>query len=211
MMRAMHGMWIAGLTILMLGCQAEVISGSTGGGGSKDSATSGGVISGGTGGSSGTGDIDGGPAPLPDDGAAIAMLFSELPASDPTPDTSGVSTGGSTIDPNTLLLFVSNGAQSCVNPYAQPGGCVSRYQVGINLPPNLQAVGTYPLTDLGFISITEPGDPGTCSGGGGSYWDGTIAITSIDATHVTFTLAGTGSIFSNPGNADGTYTAKRCF
>lgn len=48
---------------------------------------------------------------------------------------------------------------------------------------------------------------------GGSYWDGTIEITAIDATHVTFTLAGTSDIFSftPQGNTDGTYTALRCF
>jgi hypothetical protein len=214
MIRAKQGMSFAALTILMLGCQTQVIGGGTGGdGGGKDGTTSSGVISGSTG-SVGTGDVDGGPAPLPDDGAAIAMLFSELPASDPDVGTGGVSssTGGSTVDPNTLFLFVSNGAQSCLDPHAQPAGCAARYQVSISLPPALQAVGTYPLKDIGFVSLTEPGGPGSCAGGGGSYWDGTIDITAIDGANVTFTLAGTAGVFFNPGTtADGTYTAKRCF
>jgi len=144
------------------------------------------------------------------------MLFSELPAPDPGSgsggDSSSAATGGSSIDPNTLFLFVSNGAQSCLDPHAGPGGCVAHYQVTISLPPALQAVGTYPLTDLGFVSITEPNGTNTCSGGGGSYWDGTITISSIDGANVTFTLAGTMSVFLDPGTtADGTYTAKRCF
>lgn len=213
MIRVKHGMLFAGVAILMLGCKTQVIGGGSGGdGGGNDGTTSSGII-GSTGGSAGTGDVDGGPAPLPDDGPAIAMLFSESSPPDPSPGTGGVSTsaGGSTIDPNTLAIFLNSGAQSCLDPYTQPAGCVAGYHIGINLPPSLQAVGTYPLTNLAYFGFSEPAGGGVCSGGGGSYWDGTIEVTAIDATHVAFTLAGTGGIVSNPGNADGTYDAKRCF
>jgi hypothetical protein len=203
------------MAILALGCQTQVIgggSGTGGGGGTKDTTTSSGIMTSGDGGVGGS-NGDGGASPLPDDGPAIAMLYSELPDSSGGLGSSGgiTATGGNAEDPNTLFLFVSNGAQSCVDPYAQGAGCVRRYQVAIRLPPSLQAVGTYSLNELASVSITEPGDPGACSGGGGSYWDGTIDITAIDAAHVTFTLAGTGQIFTAQGDANGTYTATRCF
>ncbi len=210
MIRVKYGMWIAGLTILMLGCKTEVIGGNSGGGGSggvEHTATS----SVGTSGDGGSGGVTTGPTPM-DDGPAIAMLYSEIPVYTPSPGSSGVTGGGTTIDPDTLFIFVSNGAQNCADPNAQPSGCDSRYQISISLPPDLQAVGTYPLENHAYVSITEPGDPGTCSGGGGSFWDGTIDVTEIDATHVTFTLAGTSDVFlSSGGHADGTYTAARCF
>ncbi|NUO48569.1 MAG: hypothetical protein HOV80_06905, partial [Polyangiaceae bacterium] len=57
-------------------------------------------------------------------------------------------------------------------------------------------------------TFPSPG-PDDCSGGGGSFCDGTITILSIDAASVTFELAGTASLFDQ-GNADGVYTAPRC-
>ena len=211
MIRVKYCMWLTGLTILMLGCKTEVIGGSSGDGGSggvEHTATS----SVGTSGDGGSGGVTTGPTPM-DDGPAIAMLYSEIPVYNPSPGSGGVTGGGSTtVDPNTLFIFVSNGAQSCADPHAQPDGCDSRYQISISLPPNLQAVGTYPLENHAFASITEPGGPGACAGGGGSFWDGTIEVTSIDATQVTFTLAGTADyLLSSGGHADGTYTATRCF
>jgi hypothetical protein len=214
MMSAKHFTWIAGLAILALGCQTQVIgggSGTGGTGGSKDTTTSTGIMT--SGGDVGGSNGQGGSTPLPNDGPAIAMLYSQLPGPSGGLGSSGgvTTTGGNAEDPNTLYLFVSNGAQSCVDPYAEAAGCVQRYQVVIRLSPSLQAVGTYSLNEIGYMSVTEPGNPGECSGGGGSYWDGTIDVTAIDATHVTFTLAGTAQIFSSQGNADGTYTAQRCF
>jgi hypothetical protein len=221
-------MWFAGMAMMIFGCNTQVIGGGSGGSGGGNDTTTGsgnntttGVYSATSSGdfsttgsvimSSGSGFEDAGPPPV-DDGPAIAMLYSELPTVvDPTG--SVVASGGPAIDPNSLFLFVSNGAQSCADPYAYSGGCATpRYQISILLPQTLQAVGTYPLDNLATMSVTEPGGGNTCSGGGGSYWDGTITITAINATHVSFTLAGTGKLFfSGTGNADGAYTAKRCF
>ncbi len=210
-------MWFAGMAMMILGCQTQVIGGGSGGGGGEDTTTSGGGVYSATSSgimTSGSGVEDGG-MPLPNDGPAIALLYSELPAeTDPTGSSAVATGGGNTIDPNSLFLFVTNGAQACANPFAYSAGCAApRYQVAILLPPNLQAVGTYPLNNLATMSVTEPGGNNTCSGGGGSYWDGTIEITAIDATQVAFKLAGTAQVFSftPQGNTDGTYTAPRCF
>jgi len=204
------------MAMLVLGCQTQVIGGGSGGsGGGVDTATSSGdPTTTSTGVMTSGGPYDGG-SPLPNDGPAIAMLYSELPnVVYPSGSAVAASGGGDDINPNSLNLFVSNGPQACINPYAYGAGCAAvSYQVSILLPPNLQAVGTYSLNNLAYLSVTEPGGGDTCSGGGGSYWDGTIEITAISATQVTFTLAGTAKIFSftPQGTADGTFTAPRCF
>ena len=202
---------VAGLSavaILILGCQTQVIGGGSGGGtssGTKNDTTSGG----------GQGGTTVHPTPH-DDGPAIAMLSSQITPAGGTGTTVGsTSTGGSGVDANTLVLFVSDAAQSCADPFQGLFSCATpRYQVTIGLPPNLQAVGTYSLNQLASMGESDPGDgsggPNSCSGGGGSYWDGTITISAIDGTHVDFTLAGTGQLIGVGGNADGTYTALRC-
>jgi hypothetical protein len=48
---------------------------------------------------------------------------------------------------------------------------------------------------------------GNCSGGFGSFYDGTIEIESIDANQVVFNLAATATILVT---ADGHYVASRC-
>jgi hypothetical protein len=206
MMRAKHVTGFAGMVLLMLGCQSQIIGGGNGGsGGGVDTTTSSAFT-----GSGGGTDMDGGAAPSPNDGPAIAMLRSELPPPDVDVETGGVTSGGGpALDPNTLMIFLGDTTQRCNDPFV--GSCTQQFQVGIQLPTSLQAVGTYPLQDHAYFSVSLGGDPGECSGGGGTYWDGTIDVTAIDATQVTFTLAGTGNLFGYPGNADGTYTAKRCF
>ena len=198
---------MAGLaTVAALGCQVQVIGGGSGGTG----VTTGPQIFDGAGGGGNPPPVP----PVPDDGPAIAMLYSELAARSGGSGQTGSSGvgGGSGPDPNTLFIFVSDAAQSCADPYAQGDGCsIARYQVAIGLPPSLQAVGVYPLDQIATFSETDPGgSPDECSGGGGSYWDGTISITAIDAQKVSFTLSGTATLFLTPGNADGAYEAERC-
>ena len=108
-----------------------------------------------------------------------------------------------------LALTVGNLVDACSANLPEcdsPGWAVS-----IKLPSELQTAGTYSLSDLGAtFSVTFPSSgPDDCSGGGGSFWDGTITILSIDAASVTFELANTASLFDQ-GNADGVYTAPRC-
>ena len=74
----------------------------------------------------------------------------------------------------------------------------------------MQAVGTYPLTNIATFSSSGPDAYGNCTQGQGSYWSGTVEIVSIDAAQVVFTLAGTDQHFISAGTADGTYVAPRC-
>lgn len=150
--------------------------------------------------------------PTQDDGEAIAMKFSETPGNDGN-STASCTGGGTFTDPDTLMLFVSNLGQSCVDPFHSDQECITaRYQVAIQIPVNLQTVGSFPLENLATVSLSGAANaPGSCAGGGGTYWDGTIDITAIDASNVTFTLSGTADTAFGLGNADGTYTAPRCF
>ena len=208
MMRLSGFAWLSGVAVLLLGCQTKVIGGGGGNGGNDGMTTGTSSSTGDTVSSSGTG------APPTDDGPAIAMLRSELPATTTQDGSAAVTTtGGGGEDPKALFLFISNTAQSCGDPFGAVSGCAKpQYQVAITLSTALQAVGTYSLDQLATAGVAEPEGGGICSGGGGSYFDGTIAITAIDATHVDFTLAGTADLLNAAGsNANGSYTAKRCF
>jgi hypothetical protein len=111
----------------------------------------------------------------------------------------------------TLTLAASNLPTSCANPAVPTGGCMAEMDwATIDLPPAMQAVGTYPLTNIATFSTSGPDAYGNCSQGQGSYWNGTIEIVSIDAAQVVFTLAGTDQHFITAGTADGTYVAPRC-
>jgi hypothetical protein len=122
--------------------------------------------------------------------------------------TSGpTTTSGSQSDPNDLMIFLGSQLQSCEDPYASD--CSQPYwRVTIVLPPEVQQIGTYSLNGLATFTETEGCDAGF---GGGSFWDGTIQITSIDGGEIEFTLAGTNDFFFVEANADGSYSAPRCF
>jgi hypothetical protein len=111
----------------------------------------------------------------------------------------------------TLTLAATNLPTSCASPAVPAGGCaIERDWATIDLPPAMQAVGTYPLTNVATFSTSGPDAYGNCAQGAGSYWNGTIQIVSIDASQVVFTLAGTDQHFIAAGTADGTYVAPRC-
>ena len=80
------------------------------------------------------------------------------------------------------------------------------------IPPAQQQVGTLQLDQVGALLEAAPdhGIAGSCALPAVAL-SGTVEITAIDANNVTFTLAGTSTFASVPGNADGTYTAPRCF
>lgn len=149
--------------------------------------------------------------PEPQDGTAIAMRYAEL--SSPGSSSSS-STGGPVTHPDTLMIFLSNAGQSCADPYLISYECISsRYQVIIALPPEKQSIGTLPLQGLARVNTSEGYNniPGQCFDSFNTYDDGTIEIVSLGAEEVTLELAGTAALPDAQGNADGTYTAKRCF
>ena len=80
--------------------------------------------------------------------------------------------------------------------------------VSIDLSPEMQAIGTYPIGIHGSVGIVAT------EWGGGSmaapYQGGTVQITAIDDVHVAFTLSGTDPFFLHDQNVDGSFVAARC-
>jgi hypothetical protein len=129
--------------------------------------------------------------------------------------TTGVTTGGNMtssvssgnpLDPNDLVIVLGSELQQCEDPFAT--NCATQnWRVTISLPTSMQQIGTYDLEGLANWFESDQ-----CNGGGGgTFWEGTITITSIDPGQVDFVLAGTNDFFLLPGNADGAYSAPRCF
>lgn len=123
--------------------------------------------------------------------------------------TVGAGGGGSPYGPG-LKLTIGNLVNAC--SATLPDCDAAGWGVQIILPPELQAVGSYPLFTperQAIFSATLPASaPGECSGGGGTF-DGTITILSIDSQNVVFELTNTTSVFEY-GSVDGVYTAPRC-
>ncbi len=134
---------------------------------------------------------------------ALALLASQMP---------WYGDIGSDVDPNMLYLIVGKHGSTCSDPYGSyECGSELKWFASIGLPPDLQKSGVISLAEPGLISsfsVTGPADEfGSCWGGGGSFMDGTIEITSIDDTQVSFVLANTSDF---DFDADGSYTAARC-
>ncbi|MCA9711331.1 MAG: hypothetical protein KDK70_36165 [Myxococcales bacterium] len=126
-----------------------------------------------------------GDRPDPDEVRAFAIRHGDLPEIDVGGGDSGGSGGGTSIDPDALLVVITNGAATCSNPFAADE-CGSRWSVSFTLPPELQAPGTYSLWDdlNGGFSVTgEPYPEGDCSWGGGSL-EGKLELYEIDGTVV---------------------------
>jgi hypothetical protein len=140
---------------------------------------------------------------------AIAMLYSELPSFDGGGEgTSVASTGsGPSIDPNTLEIFVGGQPIACGAPYGLD--CGNQWTVSFSLPPAYQVPGVYTMQEVnGFASETGPGGGEECWFGGGSFWDGTVEIFSIDEQQIVGRFTGTSGLFEF--NADGDFIAARC-
>jgi hypothetical protein len=149
--------------------------------------------------------------------SALAMFRYQIPGSSTTSGSGSAQsvTVGTSGGPegDDLMLFVNSSGGSCGDPIHTECGDDS-WSVTVGLPAAYQALGTYSLSDPALqstFSVTfNDADPEACSGGGGSYFGGEIEVLSLDSSTVTFRLTNTDSLFGS-GNADGTYTAPRCF
>jgi hypothetical protein len=136
--------------------------------------------------------------------------------------TTTTSTGGTTVastsagggedfdDPKDLLLVIDpSGAATCGSPY-QSGSC-PYWRVSLRLPVELQKPGTLPLNDNRLRASFSASDKNKgnkdCWWGGGSFVDGTITISSIDASSVKVKLQGT---LEFGFKADGEYVLPVC-
>ncbi|MEP7121466.1 MAG: hypothetical protein ABJE95_11170 [Byssovorax sp.] len=192
-MRVKHGAWVASMAVLILGCQTQVSGGSSGVGGAGATTTT-------STGDATTGGIE------PKGSVNLAMLYSESPNKNDPGWAAATSSGGKPFDPDSLVVFLNSLTLVCTNPYAFGEACDTESLVTILLPPALQAVGTYSLSQLAAVGISSE-----CGRQFSSYWDGTIEITAISATSVTFKLAGTSTPIVAGQSGDGTYTVERCF
>ena len=183
-------------------------TGGDGGAGSGTTASTGATNAGGAsqGGSSQGGETGEGGSQLVS-ANAIAMLQSELPDVGSGGGSSSVATGPEP-DPNTLHVDISDIPIECAMPYGLD--CGGHWKVSFALPVELQHPGIYPLEQInGFFMVAGDEDPVDCSGGGGSWWDGTVEITEINDQHVVGTFSNT-STFDFDINGT-TFDAARCF
>jgi hypothetical protein len=161
---------------------------------------------GGTGGSAGGG--SGGSTGVSVPPSAIVIRYGDIPPSNPGGGTS-VTTGGPMIDPDTPYVFVGTSGSTCQDPMASLA--CGTWRVAIGIPRALFQPGVLSLNDSRLISVMSSRGPdrggGDCSGGGGSFFDGTLEIVDIGATIVDIRLAGTSKL---DFNADGAYAATNC-
>lgn len=187
-------------------CEAQVIGGGTGGRGGNAATASNGSGGAGGNGQGGSGTAGGNPG----SSNAISMLYSELKSSNPSGGTTVASSSGGGPDPNTLYIAISNTPEVCNDPFAAEV-CGNHYRVSFGIPVALQKVGTIPLNDPTIISNSSFAGAvdgmGQCPFGGGSFWNGELQITAIDATHVAGILTNTDTF---DFDANGVFDAPRC-
>lgn len=198
-------------------------------GGSAGSGGSGGITTGGCsniGGAGGSGGMEGDAsasdatrsvaddAMAPPGSAGIVLRYSDLPpigtgTSGTSGSTGNTATGGPPIDPNTQYIILGNAPLSCNDPYAS--GACGKWRVTLAVPPALFKPGVLQLgcgDVISAFSITGPDrGGGDCSGGGGSFNQGTLEIVSISSQAVVVRLAHTMVFEVNP---NGLYEAARC-
>lgn len=113
------------------------------------------------------------------------------------------------IDPATLLVRAGNYGVACGGTDSAVGACTSTksWQLQLAIPPSGQAPGIHQLSEPGyFVSFSESqgGGNGECSGGGGTMFDGTVEIVSIDEASIVVRLEGVMADY------DGVYVAAMC-
>ncbi|WP_437805915.1 hypothetical protein [Sorangium sp. So ce1078] len=151
----------------------------------------------------------GGADPGPAEPHAIALLRSQRPDTSGSSGSESTASGGSDLDPNDLFIFIANHEISCADQ-SFPFIC-GTWEVSIFIPPALQVPGVIPLDtpELGaYFSAAGPDrGGGDCYSGGGSFFEGTIELVSIDAEKVVFRFEGTDTY---EFDANGEHTALRC-
>jgi hypothetical protein len=190
-------------------CGTEVIGGGSGGTGANATTSTSSANGGNGGNGNGGSGVAGG---NPGSSNAQSMLYSEL-QSPPNPSGTTVASSGSGGGPdgNTLYISVSNTPEICTDPFAAED-CGNHWRVSFGIPVALQKVGIIPLNDPSIISNSSfsglADGTGQCPFGGGSFWDGELEITAIDAMHVQGILTNTSTF---DFDANGVFDAPRCF
>jgi hypothetical protein len=141
--------------------------------------------------------------PPPPPGAAVVLRGAQLPAGLPPS-----ATIGATVDPTALYVFLGTGTQTCSDPLS-PLGC-GPARLMLRIPAALQHPGTLDLSDPQLAASAQISADGTasCTASSGSVTMGTLTITSIDASGISFSLLR--SLTGPSFDADGLYQATIC-
>jgi hypothetical protein len=177
---------------------SPVVTTAGSGGASGTTGGSGGAAGSGAGGSSGVS----GPA------TAIVIRYGDIHFPNPGSGVTSATTGGTAIDPDMPYLIIGNGGPTCGDPMGDLA--CGQWRVVIGIPRALFQPGVLSLGDSRLISSESVRGAdrggGDCSGGGGSFIDGTVEIVDMGPTiHVR--LANT---FKLDFDADGAYAAANC-
>ena len=147
------------------------------------------------------------PAPVPAAGG-IARRYGDFPPSSGSSGSTG-SGGGTPIDPERIYITFGSQKPLCEAPFEYTG-CGS-WKVAFDLPPELLKPGVLELSDSRLNSYSSSSGPdrggGDCSGGGGSFVDGTVEIVSVDDEKIVIRLADT---WTFDFDANGEHTIDRC-
>lgn len=150
------------------------------------------------------------PEPNPPPGSdGIALRHADFPPPSSGSGTGSSGGGGVPIDPETLYVTFGSARSTCEEPFAATA--CGEWKVAFNLPPSLQVPGVLSLDDPRLNAYSsaagEDRGGGDCSWGGGSFWQGTVEIVSIDETKLEIRLADTQTF---DFDANGTHTVLRC-
>jgi hypothetical protein len=148
------------------------------------------------------------PEPVPAAGG-IAIRYADLPPPSSGSSGSTGSGGGTPIDPERIYITLGSQKPRCEAPF-EGGGCGS-WKVAFGLPPELLKPGVIELADPRLNSYSSSSGPdrggGDCSGGAGSFFDGTVEIVSVDDEKIVIRLADT---WTYDFDANGEHTIDRC-
>jgi hypothetical protein len=143
--------------------------------------------------------------------SALVIRYGDLPdpSIPPTGGSSATTGGGPAIDPNTPFVVIGSNSPTCLNPWGQLVCATWRVMIGI--PNDLFKPGVLSLSDTRIMSSASSQGidrgAGDCSGGGGSYSQGSIEILSVDASTAKVRLSDT---FKFDFDADGDYDVAIC-
>lgn len=147
----------------------------------------------------------------------IAIIAANIPSPGSTTTvTSG--TGGAPPSMTDIVLILhdedaTNVGAVCADPYGNDWCTMGKsgWEVSVTLPQMYQVPGTYSLDDPNLNASygewqSQPMDE--CSGGGGSFWGGTLEVVSVDLGTITAKFHG--MLWSHPELAETTITYARC-
>ena len=149
------------------------------------------------------------PEPDPNEALPEAIAYPIAPVVDtPSPSGSSSSTGGPDQTLSGLRVRIGTKGLSCADPSEHVGDCDYGH-LKFDLPLLAPLPGIYSLEELNgfFIESGPQEEEALCGGGGGTYWDGEVEITSVTDEAITGIVRGGASFYFD---FSGPFVAYRC-